>query len=81
MKKEVSMAKILDENIINRIIILRDQKVMLDKDLAELYGVTTKRLNEQVKRNLARFPKDFMFQLTKNEKNDTYCYNLNNTKV
>lgn len=54
--------------IVNRIIELRGKKVMLDRDLAELYGVTTKRLNEQVKRNLKRFPLDFMFQLTQAEK-------------
>jgi hypothetical protein len=46
---------------------LRVQNVLLDRDLAALYGVTTKRLNEQVKRNLARFPIDFMFQLTAEE--------------
>jgi ORF6N domain len=46
---------------------LRGQKVILDADLAELYGVTTKRLNEQVKRNAERFPEDFMFQLTAQE--------------
>ena len=46
---------------------IRGQKVMLDRDLAELYGVTTKRLNEAVKRNIERFPTDFMFKLTKNE--------------
>lgn len=46
---------------------VRDQKVMLDYDLAELYEVETKNLNKAVKRNLARFPKDFMFQLTKKE--------------
>ena len=50
-----------------RIYLIRDQKVMLDKDLAEIYGITTKRLNEQVKRNHSRFPVDFMFQLTKEE--------------
>ena len=44
---------------------------MLDRDLARLYGVETKRLNEAVKRNLERFPEDFMFQLTKEEANDT----------
>ena len=43
---------------------IRGQKVMMDRDLAGLYGVSTKRLNEQVKRNLKRFPGDFMFQLT-----------------
>ena len=47
--------------IISKIYILRDQKVMLDQDLAELYEVETKRLNEQVKRNKERFPADFMF--------------------
>ncbi|HUW62673.1 MAG TPA: ORF6N domain-containing protein [Candidatus Bathyarchaeia archaeon] len=46
---------------------IRGEKVMLDADLANLYGVTTKRLNEQVKRNMARFPHTFMFQLTKAE--------------
>lgn len=46
---------------------IRDQKVMLDSDLAELYGIETKRLNEQVRRNLDRFPEDFMFQLTQEE--------------
>ena len=47
-----------------RIYLIRRQKVMLDSDLAEIYQVTTKRLNEAVKRNLDRFPGDFMFQLT-----------------
>ena len=51
------------ERIARSIYFLRGQKVMLDSDLAELYGVTTKRLNEQVRRNIDRFPADFMFQL------------------
>ena len=51
----------------NKILVIRGQQVMLDRDLAELYGVETKRLNEQVKRNIERFPEDFMFQLTRNE--------------
>ncbi|NOT14371.1 MAG: ORF6N domain-containing protein [Methylotenera sp.] len=51
------------EALAQRILLIREQKVMLDSDLAELYGVTTKRFNEQVKRNLDRFPPDFMFQL------------------
>ena len=55
------------EKIENKIFFIRGKKVMLDKDLAELYGVSTKRLNEQVKRNKYRFPEDFMFQLTKEE--------------
>ncbi len=55
------------ENIESLIMEIRGQQVMLDRDLAELYGVETKRLNEQVKRNIKRFPEDFMFQLTKEE--------------
>ena len=51
------------------IVIVRGQKVILDTDLAGLYGVTAKRLNEQVKRNADRFPEDFCFQLTANEWN------------
>jgi hypothetical protein len=56
------------ERIEHSILIIRGHKVMLDSDLAKLYGVTTKRLNEQVKRNSNRFPPDFMFQLTETEK-------------
>jgi ORF6N domain len=55
------------ERIENKIYLIRGEKVMVDADLAELYGVSTKRLNEQVKRNLTRFPEDFMFRLTKQE--------------
>ena len=55
-------------NIETLIRTIRGQKVMLDSDLAMLYGVTTSRLNEQVKRNNNRFPDDFMFQLTKEER-------------
>jgi hypothetical protein len=55
------------ENIESLIREIRGQQVMLDRDLAVLYGVETKRLNEQVKRNIKRFPEDFMFQLTKEE--------------
>lgn len=51
-----------------RILLIRGEKVIIDSDLAEFYGVTTKRLNEQVKRNKDRFPEDFMFQLSKEEK-------------
>lgn len=54
----------------SRILLIRGQKVMIDADLAELYGVPTKRLNEQVKRNQERFPADFMFQLTAGEKQE-----------
>ena len=56
-------------NIESLIRIIRGQKVMVDFDLAMLYGVQNKRLNEQVKRNIKRFPEDFMFQLTKEEWN------------
>jgi len=59
-----------DEVIMNKILIIRGLKVMIDSDLAELYGVTTRRLNEQVKRNAKRFPVDFMFQLTDQEKQE-----------
>ena len=56
-----------EERIIDKIVILRWQKVILDKDLAELYGVETKYLKRQVSRNIGRFPEDFMFTLTKEE--------------
>jgi hypothetical protein len=59
-----------ENDILNRILLIRGKKVMIDRDLAELYGVTTKRLNEQVKRNASRFPEDFMFQLTESEKKE-----------
>ena len=58
---------ISEESISDKIYFIRNQKVMLDKDLATLYGIENKRLNEQVKRNLTRFPQDFMFQLTELE--------------
>lgn len=55
------------DNIRNRVYVIRGQQVMLDYDLAELYGYEVKRLNEQVKNNKTRFPEDFMFKLTKSE--------------
>ncbi len=55
------------ERIERHILLIRDHKVMLDRDLAELYGVGVKVLNQAVKRNIARFPEDFMFQLTAEE--------------
>jgi len=58
------------EKIERSILLIRGEKVMLDADLAVLYGVTTKRLNEQVKRNRNRFPEDFMFQLNEREKEE-----------
>lgn len=58
---------ILAEIIEQKIYLIRDQKVMLDSDLAKLYGVTTKQLNQQVKRNKKRFPEDFAFRLNREE--------------
>ena len=55
------------DNICNRVYVIRGQQVMLDYDLAEIYGYEVKNLNQQVKRNIARFPEDFMFQLTREE--------------
>ena len=55
------------ENIQNRVYVIRGQQVMLDFDLAEIYGYEVKNLNQQVKRNIVRFPEDFMFQLTREE--------------
>ena len=73
MAKDDSVAKsgnqqLPVENKVESLIrVIRGQQVMLDRDLAELYGVETRRLNEQVKRNIERFPEDFLFQLTKEE--------------
>jgi hypothetical protein len=64
MKNELSIP---DEIITNKIYLIRDQKVMLDKDLAKLYGVATKQLKRQVRRNIERFPVSFMFEITKQE--------------
>lgn len=61
------MRLITHEVIERKIFLIKRHKVMLDRDLAKLYRVSTKRLNEQVKRNMKRFPSDFMFQLTKKE--------------
>lgn len=59
--------QITDDLVLSKIYVIRNQKVMLDRDLAELYGVETKQLKRQVKRNSERFPEDFMFELTKAE--------------
>lgn len=58
---------ITTDDIRSKVYIIRGQQVMLDKDLAEIYGYEVKRLNEQVKRNISRFPEDFMFQLNREE--------------
>jgi hypothetical protein len=67
MAKATNQLAIPDEIITSKIYLIRDKKVMLDEDLAELYGVTTGNLNKAVKRNISRFPDDFMFQITKEE--------------
>jgi hypothetical protein len=67
MSVENGSVLVPDERIMDKIYLIRDQKVMLDRDLAALYGVETKRLKEAVKRNLFRFPGDFMFELTNEE--------------
>ena len=73
MRYQVSMSKskspniVPDEALVNKIFLLRNQRVMLDRDLADLYGVKAIRLREQVKRNVERFPGHFMFQLTEQE--------------
>lgn len=67
MEKTASPELIAAPAIEKRIFVVRERQVMLDEDLADLYGVETKRLIEQVKRNLERFPEDFMFQLRKDE--------------
>jgi phage regulator Rha-like protein len=67
MKKAAKGILIPDELVMNKIYLIRGQKVMLDRDLADLYGVTTSNLNLAVKRNKSRFPEDFMFQLTNDE--------------
>jgi len=68
--------------VAKRILVIRGQKVMIDSDLAEIYSVTTKRFNEQVRRNINRFPADFMFQLTVEEKAEVVanCDHLANLK-
>lgn len=65
--KSEKVIRVVQESIVDRIYLVRGHKVMLDSDLALLYGVPTGRLNEQVTRNLGRFPDDFMFRLTDKE--------------
>lgn len=80
--QEKNKTLILDDLIQNRIFTVRGIHVMLDRDLAELYGVETKVLNQAVKRNEDRFPKDFRFQLSHKEKNElvTICDRFENMK-
>ncbi len=65
-KKELS-SLVDEQKILNRIYVIRNEKVMIDRDLAQLYGIETKVLKQAVKRNVQRFPKDFMFEMTDNE--------------
>ena len=65
-KSSLPLGNVSEETIVEKIYIIRGQKVMLDKDLAEMYGVEVRILNQAVKRNAIRFPEDFMFQLTEN---------------
>jgi phage regulator Rha-like protein len=67
MAKAKPIVVIIEEKIVDKIHLIRGKKVMIDRDLAELYGVETKRLKEQVNRNLSRFPKHYMFELTQKE--------------
>lgn len=67
MAKSSAAVLVSEEKIVNKIYMIRGKKVMLDRDLAELYGVETRVLNQAVRRNGRRFPKDFMFQLTPKE--------------
>jgi len=67
MAKLTKPMAVADEVIMNKIYLVRGQKVMIDRDLAELYGVETKRLKEAVRRNITRFPPDFLFEMDKEE--------------
>jgi len=83
MKNKIETKSLVPQEIIeNRILLLRGKKVMIDSDLATLYGVSTKILNQSVKRNSKRFPDDFMFELTTAEKEEvvTNCDHLKHLK-
>ena len=67
MKLKEPPITIPDEIVMNKIYFIRSQKVMIDRDLAELYGVETKQLKRQVNRNIERFPFDFMFEMNEHE--------------
>ena len=67
MTKRELQTLVAEQKILSRIYVVRGEKVMLDRDLAELYGIETKVLKQAVKRNMERFPKDFMFEMTANE--------------
>lgn len=70
MDKSENKIMLPEETIISKIYLIRGKKVILDRDLAEFYGVETRRLKEQVRRNIERFPEDFMIEFTKEELDD-----------
>lgn len=70
MAQAIKSVALADEAIISKIYLIRGHKVMIDRDLAELYGVETRRLKEAVRRNLSRFPEDFMFEMRPEELED-----------
>jgi hypothetical protein len=74
-KANKTLIAIPDEVVVDKIYLIRDQKVMMDRDLAELYGVQAVRLREQVKRNKERFPENFTFQLTNEEAEEMVSQN------
>lgn len=74
-KPHVALA-LPEQDIVNRIFLIRGQKVMLDRDLAEMYGVETKVLKQAVRRNISRFPEDFMFEMTTEELNHWRSQNV-----
>ena len=74
MEEQVELMSV--DNIYNRVYVIRGQQVMLDVDIALIYGYEVKRLNQQVKRNIARFPEDFMFQLSENELKELRLQNV-----
>jgi hypothetical protein len=81
-EKPENKLSLADETIVNKILKIRGFSVMIDYNLAELFDIPTKRLNEQVKRNIKRFPGHFMFELTKDEKDEVVakCDHLKNLK-
>ena len=74
MTKQSKQTQNVVEGISELIFFIRGERVMIDRDLAELYGVTTKALNQAMKRNADRFPRDFVFQLTDSEKKELVQY-------
>ena len=76
-ENELTVVELTEENIESMVYVIRGQKVMLDFDLARIYGYETKNFNRQVKNNIEKFPKDFMFQLTNDElEKSSWCKNF-----